>query len=513
MELRRKRAATPQKPSRLQPTEPLHMTTRAASKAASSNGGSSRRGSLYSNGQTSPTVGNDNEGERYPKRRRVSAGSKSTPTGAAHSSQSSSSRPSTRSMSGGNLQPIAESPLPRRKRKRSSGSTAEHISVAQPLKTRTEFERALFSPGQKKQPPRKAKRSSTSSNEQAMGQSETSTSNKANSIADDAQQTVEVYEEHEVDVDENIQESSGSISNGDSNGVTNEQGEDVNVNEGTNSGNGDQEISDQQQTQQTESEDSAEQLGVSQADEDAQDESMNAGNDGHDTNGDEDDAEGDYDEDAELDNSHGELLSLPKQLGITTVDPTPAVSATASPTGSNQDSNIDQESPMKALNSTSMPPGEVPTASQDDGKPVKRLPGRRRAPHANPKVEAALRRQLHLRMAYRAVAKNLKPVLTELAKRSLNDIHKDPEAHTTFSEFPVVKEGLQQHFEGRLAWIHKQKELNKQRLDDILKEQTEMRNRQYEVSMVHSMISSFITDHREACCSYHPRGHDCSRAA
>ena len=87
-------------------------------------------------------------------------------------------------------------------------------------------------------------------------------------------------------------------------------------------------------------------------------------------------------------------------------------------------------------------------------------------------------------MAYRAVAKNLKPILAELAKRSLSNIHKDPEAHTAFSEYPVVKNGLNEHFEERLAWIQKQKELNKQRLQDILEQETAMRKRNYEVSII-----------------------------
>lgn len=244
--------------------------------------------------------------------------------------------------------------------------------------------------------------------------------------------------------------------------------------------NGDQDMSDQQQTQATEP-DVAEQSGDTQTKDTAPQESVNSQEEEPETGQSGDDAERGYDENADLDNSRDEL-SLPKQLGMATVDPTPVVSATASPAGSNQDSNADQESPSKQMASVLV--GGAPTASQDGDKPVKRLPGRRRAPHANPKVEAALRRQLHLRMAYRAVAKNLKPILAELAKRSLNNIHKDPEAHTTFSEYPVVKDSLNEHFGERLAWIQKQKELNKQRLDDILEQETAMRKRNYEVSII-----------------------------
>jgi hypothetical protein len=255
--------------------------------------------------------------------------------------------------------------------------------------------------------------------------------------------------------------------------------------------NDDQDVPDQQQTQVTRP-DVAEQPGDSHTKETALRESVNSQEEELETGQGGDDAERVYDDDADLDDSRDEL-SLPKQLSMATVDPTPVVSATASPAGSNQDSNADHESPSKQMASVLV--GAAPTASQDGDKPVKRLPGRRRAPHANPKVEAALRRQLHLRMAYRAVAKNLKPILAELAKRSLSNIHKDPEAHTTFSEYPVVKNGLNEHFEERLAWIQKQKELNKQRLDDILEQETAMRKRNYEVSITAPDLSVvFHTD-------------------
>jgi hypothetical protein len=492
MELRRKRAATPQKPSRLQPTEPLHMTTRAASKALSSNGGSSRRGSLYSNGQISPMTGIDNEGERYPKRRRVSTASKSTPTGAIYNSQSSSSRPSTRSMSGGNLHPIAElSPVPRRKRKRISDVTAENISVAQPVKNRDEFEHALYSPVTKKQPPRKAKRSSYSSQDQDTAEDEDSADSEADDVEDNLEDTVESLGDLQPSVNGHNKETSGSETNGIANGTAGSLDEDDSMNDAEVSVNGDQDLSDQQQTQIAEV-DVAEQSGETQTRETAPQESVNSQEEELEAERDGDDAERVYDEEADLDNSRDEL-NLPKQLGMATVDPTPVVSATVSPAGSNQDSNADQESPSKQMASVLV--GGAPTASQDGDKPVKRLPGRRRAPHTNPKVEAALRRQLHLRMAYRAVAKNLKPILAELAKRSLSNIHKDPEAHTTFSEYPVVENSLNEHFEERLAWIQKQKDLNKQRLDDILEQETAMRKRNYEVSTITLSLSVvFSTD-------------------
>jgi hypothetical protein len=408
MELRRKRAATPQKPSRLQPTEPLHMTTRAASKAVSSNGGSSRRGSLYSTGQISPMTGIDNEGERYPKRRRVSTASKSTPTGAIYNSQSSSSRPSTRSMSGGNLHPIAElTPVPRRKRKRISDVTAENISVAQPIKNTDEFEHALYSPVTKRQPPRKAKRSSYSSQDQDTAEDEDSADSDADDVENDPEDTVESLEDRQPSANGHDKGTSGGETNGVPNDTASNLDEDDSMQDAEVFVNGDQDLSDQQQTQVTGS-DVAEQSGDTQTKDAAPQESVDSQEEDLETGQDGDDAERVYDEEADLDNSR-DGLNLPKQLGMVTVDPTPVVSATASPAGSNQDSNVDQESPSKQMPSILI--GGAPTASQDGDKPVKRLPGRRRAPHTNPKVEAALRRQLHLRMAYRAVAKSLKPIL------------------------------------------------------------------------------------------------------
>lgn len=397
-------------------------------------------------------------------------------------------------MSGGNLQSIAESsPVPRRKRKRTSDVTAENISVAQPIKSMDEFERALHSPATKKQPPRKAKRSSYSSQDQdtAEEDDEDSVDSDADAPEDDPKDTVESFDDSQLSANDHDKEALGHGINGTTNGAAGNIGEDDSTHDVEVSGNGEQDLPDQQPGQTPGPDDIAEQPGNTQPENSAPQESMNSQEEELETGLDGDDAERGYDEDAELDNSRDEL-TMPKQIGIATLDPTPVVSAAASPTGSNQDSNADQESPTKQ--SASVLLGGALTASQDGDKPVKRLPGRRRAPHANPKVEAALRRQLHLRMAYRAVAKNLKPILAELAKRSLGSIHKSSEAHTTFSEYSIVKNGLNEKYEGRLAWIQKQKDLNKQRLDDILAEQTAMRRRNFEVSTIALRLFVNITN-------------------
>ena len=90
---------------------------------------------------------------------------------------------------------------------------------------------------------------------------------------------------------------------------------------------------------------------------------------------------------------------------------------------------------------------------QEQTKVVKRLPGRRRAPNANVNIEADLRRQLILKTSYRSVAKALKPILAELARRSTNELREDPEAHTRCEEYEVVTAQLRQRLQRRLAEV------------------------------------------------------------
>ncbi|KAG9803899.1 hypothetical protein KCU77_g23021, partial [Aureobasidium melanogenum] len=261
-----------------------------------------------------------------------------------------------------------------------------------------EFERALHSPATKKQPPRKAKRSSYSSQDQdtAEEDDEGSVDSDANAAEDDPKDTVESFDDSQLSANDHDKEVIGNGIDGIANGAAGSFDEDDSMHDVEVSGNGVQHLPGQQPEQTPGPDDITEQPGDTQRDNSAPQESMNSQEEELGTGLDGDDAERGYDEDADLDNSRDEL-TLPKQIGVATLDPTPAVSAAASPTGSNQGSNADQESPTKQ--SASVLVGGALTASQDGDKPVKRLPGRRRAPHANPKVEAALRRQLHLRMA------------------------------------------------------------------------------------------------------------------
>lgn len=382
------------------------MTTRAASKAGSngSNGSNSRRGSLISNGLTSPIPGNDDDNERYSKRRRVSTASRTTPT----KPPSAASRPSTRKRS--ILTLIEETPTMTKKRKRSADQSTKAESYSPP-QTKTE-------------------RSSTSSQEGASTRSLRSSDVSAKKVQLEPKTAIvfdEPDESHEKRTrvsDASIAASSSSQEDGDLNGSS--------LNESV----------------------------------------------GHDAQV---DGENDDEKAAEVGPLLGEEIKDSLEVAPPTLDPTPAESASRA--GSPPDSSFDRESPVKRADAAAL---------AEDGVGKKKLPGRRRAPHPNPKVEAALRRQLHLRMNYRAVAKSLKPVLAELAQRSLKELETNPTAHEESSEYPAVKEGLHQSFERRLAWIQKQKELNKQRLKDMLEAEMEMRRTQYDVSLDPPVIDNTL---------------------
>ncbi|EKG19663.1 hypothetical protein MPH_03044 [Macrophomina phaseolina MS6] len=98
-------------------------------------------------------------------------------------------------------------------------------------------------------------------------------------------------------------------------------------------------------------------------------------------------------------------------------------------------------------------------------KQPKRLPGRRRAPNADPSVEADLRRQLQLKTAYRAVVKVLKPVLAELADRAINDVEEDPKAHEQSDQYETVKAALDAKLAERIAYLDRKLAISKEHVE------------------------------------------------
>ncbi|OCK85300.1 hypothetical protein K432DRAFT_52158 [Lepidopterella palustris CBS 459.81] len=96
----------------------------------------------------------------------------------------------------------------------------------------------------------------------------------------------------------------------------------------------------------------------------------------------------------------------------------------------------------------------LPNTSQGPVKIVKRLPGRRRQPHSDINIEADLRRQLQLKTAYRSVVKALKPVLGELAERTITGLENDANYHKQSDQYQVVCAQLDERLEDRLALLN-----------------------------------------------------------
>nr|POE53424.1 hypothetical protein CFP56_28646 [Quercus suber] len=105
---------------------------------------------------------------------------------------------------------------------------------------------------------------------------------------------------------------------------------------------------------------------------------------------------------------------------------------------------------------------------QTTGTVRRRIGGRKRAPHADPKVEAAMRRQAHLKTAYRHLGKALKPLLDEIAGRTLETLQ-DEDVHMDAAEFSTVQHGLDDALARRKQLIRTQNDLDLNLWDEVSK--------------------------------------------
>lgn len=96
-----------------------------------------------------------------------------------------------------------------------------------------------------------------------------------------------------------------------------------------------------------------------------------------------------------------------------------------------------------------------------------RLPGRRRAHHADIDIEVDLRRQLELRVGYRALAKALKPLLAEIANRTASDLKTEDELYKQCPEYQEVLDELDDRLQQRLNVIQIEHDEEEQRLQRI----------------------------------------------
>lgn len=117
------------------------------------------------------------------------------------------------------------------------------------------------------------------------------------------------------------------------------------------------------------------------------------------------------------------------------------------------ENGTDHEGSNAPSRATSRAPSRAPD------RVAKRMPGRRRAPHADSNIEADLRRQLQLRLAYRSVAKALKPLLAELSQRGIDALEDDEEAHQQGEEYTAVMAELDTRLQSRLAILENERRI------------------------------------------------------
>lgn len=107
-----------------------------------------------------------------------------------------------------------------------------------------------------------------------------------------------------------------------------------------------------------------------------------------------------------------------------------------------------------------------------DGFPRRRWTGRRRADHPVPEIEATMRRQLALKSTYRAICRSLKPVLAEIAMKTVEELQANPTKHEEVIEYqgtedePGIQQQLDKALERREQQIHAQLKWNRQLLTE-----------------------------------------------
>jgi hypothetical protein len=145
--------------------------------------------------------------------------------------------------------------------------------------------------------------------------------------------------------------------------------------------------------------------------------------------------------------------------------------------------------PAESANGTPAPTTPFTNSQQnhdtdrDPSRPAKRMPGRRRAPNPDASIEADLRRQLHLRLGYRAVAKALKPILAELAQRTLKNVRADEEALKESNEYRTVQAELDARLAERLGHIDAEKSIRAINLEEQLTARKEVEETKFVVSI------------------------------
>ncbi|KAG8625885.1 hypothetical protein KVT40_006286 [Elsinoe batatas] len=562
MELRRRRSLTPRKSLS---ADPHAFTARRSSRKASMNGSqsgsngsvSSRRNSINENGPPVATVSPrdpTHSNERAAKRRKLSVGSKSTPSHASFASNNSNSssggsRRSSRRGSGP-LSTITETPAQKRRPKRASESTLDEIvlnvpeengegsnlqspnpesptvqakiAVSPPSQRSTRLSTATSVPGRrsprngdktngtdlqslklpgngnhtdeiddepiKKEggPDRRITNGHTAIVKLKISPQRRSARKRSSTpVADDGQH------EHPTQTEDTSQGSAAKADNT-YNGDIKEVAGEVQGAKASNQALGDlgddmemaEADTDGDVPENEDEENSQELLDILSDEGEGEEENEDEMEDADGEDGEiEDEPTSDQ---SKVDNDDGESVAesnlddeSPSKMAVPKV-----ITTLASPLRTISEEDADgAQSPVSALGDelTALGPGKAP----------RKLPGRRRAPHAIPKVEAALRRQLQLRVRYRAVAKQLKPLLAELAKRSIRDLKNDAEAHVKAREYEIVKKRLDEKMQARLARSKEENRYNKDKIKLLFDSETDRIKMQYQQAKINA-VDTFI---------------------
>nr|OQO30312.1 hypothetical protein B0A51_02400 [Rachicladosporium sp. CCFEE 5018] len=154
------------------------------------------------------------------------------------------------------------------------------------------------------------------------------------------------------------------------------------------------------------------------------------------------------------------------------------VVATMVPELQNDDSDEDSQDdlPIAARVRSTRSSNAVQSAQTSASKPnahqdgvttrARNVGGRRRANHAIPLVEAAMRRQLEIKQMYRTIVRPLKVCLGDLAQKSLDELETDAQAHLVDLEYMTVMAGLNEKFQCRKAQLLTAQENNREQLKE-----------------------------------------------
>ncbi|KAI9677524.1 MAG: hypothetical protein M1817_006478 [Caeruleum heppii] len=146
--------------------------------------------------------------------------------------------------------------------------------------------------------------------------------------------------------------------------------------------------------------------------------------------------------------------------------PKPPTSPSAAPVTAD-DGLLDVPQPI-VKRGPGRPRGSKKPAGKLTGLSGPRGPGRKRAPHSDPRIEALLVRQGDLRKSYRQVAKAIKPALAELADRCTQDLLEQEEVHKKALEYDVVQKELDVRLDQALAVTERRYQLDRENMMSIL---------------------------------------------